>query len=291
MRIVIIGKSGQLASELASSAPQHYEVSAYGRDQINLSSPQKLDQLLADSAVDWVINTAAHTAVDQAESEAQAAQALNCDSAKALAEASARHHCKLIHLSTDFVFDGNQGSPYATDSTTNPLSVYGKTKLGGEHAVLAALPSAIVIRTSWVFSQFGNNFVKTMLRLMAERDSLGIVADQVGSPTSAHDLSQFIWQLVALDAPPQGLLHWTNAGVASWYDFAVAIEELGRRAGLLTATTEIKPIPASGYPTSAARPSYSVLDKSVAWSITPVARHWRAALNDVITQLKNSNNA
>jgi dTDP-4-dehydrorhamnose reductase len=291
MRIVVIGKSGQLASELVSSAPQNYQVSAYGRDQIDLSSTQQLDQLLADRAADWVINTAAHTAVDQAESEAQAAQALNCDAAKALAEASARHNCKLIHLSTDFVFDGNQGSPYATDSATNPLSVYGKTKRAGEQAVLAALPSAIVIRTSWVFSQFGNNYVKTMLRLMIERDSLSVVADQVGSPTSAHDLSQFIWQLIALDAPAQGLFHWTNAGVASWYDFAVAIEELGRGAGLLTSTTEIKPIPASAYPTPAARPSYSVLDKSVAWSITPTARHWRAALNDVITQLKNSNNA
>jgi dTDP-4-dehydrorhamnose reductase len=291
MRIVVIGKSGQLASELASSAPQNYQVSAYGRDQIDLSSPHQLDQLLTDSAADWVINTAAHTAVDQAESEAQAAQALNCDAAKTLAEASARHNCKLIHLSTDFVFDGNHGSPYATDSATNPLSVYGKTKLAGEHAVLAALPSAIVIRTSWVFSQFGNNFVKTMLRLMGERDSLGVVADQVGSPTSAHDLSQFIWQLIALNAPPQGLLHWTNAGMASWYDFAVAIEELGCGAGLLTSTTDIKPIPTSAYPTPAARPSYSVLDKSVAWSITPVARHWRAALNDVITQLKNASNA
>jgi dTDP-4-dehydrorhamnose reductase len=291
MKVVVIGKSGQLASELLSSPPPGYDVTAYGRDQLDLRNGAQVDQLFVDGIIDWVINTSAHTAVDNAETEYDAALALNATAPQALAEAVAKHNCKMIHVSTDFVFDGRSGTPYTTNASTNPLSVYGKTKLAGENAVLTALPSAIVIRTSWVYSQFGSNFVKTMLRLMGERDSLGVVTDQIGTPTSAHDLSQFIWQLLALEEPPQGLMHWTNAGTASWYDFAVAIEELGRQAGFLNSTTEINPILGSTYPTPATRPSYSVLDKSESWAITPTSRHWRTALNDVINQLKNSSNA
>jgi dTDP-4-dehydrorhamnose reductase len=291
MKVVVIGKSGQLASELLANPPSGYDVTAYGRDQIDLSNISQVDQLFADKKIDWIINTAAHTAVDSAETEYDTALALNTTAPKALAEAAAKYNCKMIHVSTDFVFDGRSGTPYTTNASTNPLSVYGQTKLAGEKAVLAALSSAIVIRTSWVYSQFGNNFVKTMLRLMGERDSLGVVADQIGTPTSAHDLSQFIWQLVALEQLPHGPMHWTNAGTASWYDFAVAIEELGRQAGLLNSTTEINPIPGSAYPTPATRPGYSVLDKSESWAITPISRHWRTALIDVINQLKNSSNA
>jgi dTDP-4-dehydrorhamnose reductase len=291
MKVVVIGKSGQLASELLASPPSGYDLSAYGRDQIDLGNSAQVDQLLADGKTDWIINTAAYTAVDNAETEYDAALALNTAAPQALANAAAKYNCKLIHVSTDFVFDGRSGTPYTTNATTNPLSVYGQTKHAGEKAVLSALPSAMVIRTSWVYSQSGNNFVKTMLRLMGERASLSVVADQIGTPTSAHDLSQFIWQVIALEQQPQGLLHWTNAGTASWYDFAVAIDELGRQAGLLSSNTEINPIPGSAYPTPATRPSYSVLDKSESWAITPISRHWRTALSDVINQLKNSSNA
>lgn len=288
MNIVVVGKSGQLAQSLAKQAPDDCFVTCLGREDMDLSNPKNLSKQVSALTPSWVINAAAYTAVDKAETEPNAAHELNAMLPTLLAEIALQLNAGFVHVSTDFVFDGTQGKPYATTDQPNPVNVYGHTKLEGEKAVLNAMPSAIVIRTSWVFSEFGNNFVKTMLRLMAERDSLSIVDDQIGSPTSADDLSGFIFQLITKEAPPSGLLHWTNAGACSWYDFAVAINELGLAAGILDNQTAIAPIPASSYPTPAARPHYSVLDKQQAWAITQPSRHWRRALRDTINTLKSS---
>lgn len=290
MNVVIIGKNGQLASELLDSAPQGVEAVAFGRDDIDWLEPDMAMSKIGSHNPSWIINTSAYTAVDAAESDQQAAEFLNADVPKLLADIAENIGARLVHLSTDFVFDGTSSRPYKVGDKTNPLSVYGQTKRDGEIAVIENSPTAIVVRTSWVFSRFGNNFVKTMLRLMSERDQLSVVADQIGSPTSASDLAQFLWQLICEKTNAPGLLHWTNAGVCSWYDFAVAIEQLGREAGLLSSPTEIAAIPATAYPTPAARPAYSVLDKAESWDLTQQSRHWRIALADVIQQIKDSSN-
>jgi dTDP-4-dehydrorhamnose reductase len=190
----------------------------------------------------------------------------------------------MIHVSTDFVFDGNASSPYKVDAPTAPLSVYGATKLAGEQATLAALGDrAVILRTAWVYSATGNNFVRTMLRLMA-RGNVRVVADQVGTPTSAASLAEAIWSIAAAEAG--GVFHWTDAGVASWYDFAVAIAEEGVRAGLLTNPVEVTPIVTSDYPTPARRPPYSVLDKSAAVQRFGLRQiHWKRRLRTVIEEL------
>lgn len=286
MNVLILGRNGQVARSLVACAPSAANATALGRKDINICDPKELSQALASTAANWVINAAAYTAVDKAESEPQLAQQLNHDAAAVVASACATHGAKLIHLSTDFVFDGTQSHPYTPSDPTNPLNTYGQSKLAGEQAVLNQLDHAIVIRTSWVFSQYGNNFVKTMLRLMSEKEQLSVVCDQIGTPSSADDLATFIWQLIALNKPPEGLLHWTNAGVCSWYDFAIAIQSAGLATGLLTKKIPIEPVPSSAYPTAAKRPSYSVLDKQKTWASTPVSRHWQEALHDVINQLK-----
>lgn len=287
MKIVIIGRNGQLANELIASCPTGVNIHALGRADLNITDLASVRERIAELQPSWIINTAAYTAVDQAESEPEAAAALNELLPHALAAYCADTGCKLIHLSTDFVFNGEQGKPYQTSDKTDPKSVYGQTKLNGEKAVLQTNPDAIVIRTSWVFSSYGNNFVKTMLRLMASRDSLSVVDDQVGSPTSAADLAAFIWLLITNTSDlPAGVLHWTNSGCCSWYDFAVAIEQQGRELGLLSSTTNVNPIPATNYPTPATRPHYSLLNKSSAWEIGGPARHWQAALHDVLEHLK-----
>ncbi len=226
---------------------------------------------------DVIINCAAYAAVDKAEGDRERAFAVNRDGPENLALAAAVVGARLIHVSTDFVFAGDICRALRPDDRPNPLSVYGSSKLAGEEKVLAALPGALVIRTAWLYSSFGNNFVKTMLRLMNERDSLGVVVDQIGTPTWAGSLAEVIVKAVASDS--RGILHWSDAGVASWYDFAAAIYEEGRRLGLVKKETAIRPITTAEYPTPAVRPAFSVLDKSLTCStlaVTPV--HWRTNL-------------
>lgn len=291
MNIVVIGKNGQLARALERSAPKGVDLSCLGSGDFNIHDEPDVRATLSKLEPQWIINAAAYTAVDKAETDKEAAYALNAEAPQLLAETAKALNADFIHISTDFVFDGKQGSPYKCDQPTNPLNVYGQSKLNGELAVLATLPTAAIIRTSWVFSEFGNNFVKTMIRLMSERPALNVVDDQIGSPTSATDLAQFIFQVTALRDRPSGILHWTNAGVCSWYDFAVAIQSIALDKGLIKQPCTVTPIPGVAYPTPAARPHYSVLDKQKAWDITATARHWQQALNDVITQLEGLTHA
>ncbi len=289
MRVLITGKGGQLAWELERSAPNGVELKSIGRGELDITKSAAVFDAVEGFRPDIIINAAAYTAVDKAESEAAAAYASNETGPRALAEACKHLNARLIHVSTDFVFDGQKTTPYCPDDATNPLGVYGASKLAGEKAVLATLPGeGLIVRTAWVYSSHGSNFVKTMLRLMNEKSALNVVSDQVGSPTWARGLAVSLWRAVD-KAKLHGVYHWTDAGVASWYDFAVAIQELAMEKGLVKNAIPIKPIPTAAYPTPAARPSFSVLDKATTEEALGLETiHWRrqlsAMLDELITQ-------
>lgn len=207
-----------------------------------------------------------------------------------MAQACAQHAARLIHVFTDFVFDREASRPYTPQAATAPIGEYGRSKLAGKLAVQSALPEAFIMRTGWVYSSYGNNFVKTMLRLMAERDELSIVADQVGTPTWARGLAEALW---AAAARPQlsGIYHWSDAGVCSWYDLAVAISEEGLALGMLDKPVTVRPIPAADYPTPAQRPAYSVLDKASSWrDLALEGVHWRQQLRAMLADFKELKN-
>jgi dTDP-4-dehydrorhamnose reductase len=235
-----------------------------------------------------IINAAAYTAVDKAESEPDAAQRINAAGPRHLAVAARECGARLIHISTDFVFDGAASVPYRPDAATNPLSVYGRTKRDGERAVLEELPGqSTIVRTAWVYAASGANFVNTMLRVMRANGGARVVADQVGTPTSARFFAAALWRIAA-DPEIRGIHHWTDAGVASWYDFAVAIAEEGAQLGLVSPDVAITPITAADYPTPARRPSYSVLDKrSLApHGLSPI--HWRKRLRSILKEIPSA---
>jgi len=287
-RVLVTGATGQLGRELQRSVPDGVECVALGREQLDIADSEAVSRVVGEQRPEVLINAAAYTAVDQAETEADAAMRINAEGAGNLAAVCAEHGVRMLHISTDFVFDGNSSTPYTTEAPTSPLGEYGRSKLAGEEAVRNALPAAVIVRTAWVYSAFGGNFVKTMLRLMAERDSLSVVADQVGTPTWANGLARALWQVV--DRPSmQGTYHWTDAGVCSWYDFAVAIAEEAAAIGLLDCAPRVLPIPGSAYPTPARRPAFSVLDKQYTWEALGVAGvHWRVQLRKMLQELKES---
>jgi len=284
-KILIVGMGGQLGFELKRSCPGDCCLVAPTEAELDITDRAAVIKCIAAEKPAAVINCAAYTAVDKAESDRDKAFAVNQTGPQYLAEAAKAVDALLVHISTDFVFSGNQSRPYRPDDRPEPLSVYGKSKLAGEKAVLASDARAAIIRTSWLYSVHGNNFVKTMLRLMNERDSLGVVADQTGTPTWAASLAELIWRLI--DKNITGIFHWSDAGTASWYDFAVAIYEEATTLGLLSRQVQIKPIATTDYPTPATRPAFSVLDKSASYSasgMSPV--HWRANLRKMLTELK-----
>jgi dTDP-4-dehydrorhamnose reductase len=289
-RVLLTGRSGQLGSALAASVPQGIELIAPGRDELDLADPDSCRTAVRHHRPDWVLNAGAYTAVDRAESEPELAQAVNAEGPCALAEAVAATGGRLLQLSTDFVFDGGQGHPYSPQQPPAPLGVYGATKAEGERRVLEALgpERACVLRTSWVYGPLGRNFCLTMLRLHRERSArqepLAVVADQVGCPTATHTLAAACW--AAIGGRREGILHWSDAGAASWYDFAVAIGELATERRLLSQAAAVHPLTTAEYPTAARRPAYSLLDCSGSrrrLGLEPV--HWRAALARVLERL------
>ncbi|MFC6634831.1 dTDP-4-dehydrorhamnose reductase [Microbulbifer taiwanensis] len=286
MKILITGKNGQLAQELHKRKPANIELVALDRNDLDITNATQVTQAIAEHKPEVVINAAAYTAVDKAESEKEQAYAVNATGPENLAAACKEFGIRLIHVSTDFVFDGQSSTPYQPQQPVRPLGVYGESKAAGEAAVQSLLPEAVILRTAWVYSAHGANFTNTMLRLMNERDQLGVVADQIGTPTSTHTLAEAIYTLIE-KPQAKGTYHCTDAGAASWYDFAVAIYEEGKEAGLLPAEkqVQIKPIATADYPTPAARPAYSVLDKtSLVAEVGIELKHWRQALRQVLKE-------
>ena len=286
MIVLISGAAGQLGRALQATAPTGTTIIAPPEADFDITDPDCVDAVTAAAKPDLVINAAAHTAVDKAETDEAAARAVNTNAVGLLAAAARHANAGFVQISTDFIFDGTAHIPYAPDAAPNPLGVYGRTKLDGEQAARDLHPSPLVLRTAWVYAARGNNFVHTMLRLMRERPELRVVADQVGTPTHATSLARDIWALTADNTT--GTLHWTDAGVASWYDFAVAIAEEALPLGLLDHAITIIPIRTADYPTPARRPPFSILDKSQTWAITGPANHWRTELRACLTELANA---
>lgn len=285
MKVLIAGAAGQVGRALVDSAPTPIEVVKCSHPGLDVADERAVLSCIRLHAPDVIVNAAAHTAVDRAESEPEVARRVNSDGPRFLALAAREVGARLVHISTDFVFDGSSSTPYPPEAPTNPLNVYGVTKRAGEQAVLEVLPErSVVLRTSWVYGAEGSNFVRTMLRLMGANAAVRIVADQVGTPTAARSVAQAIWKI--MERPSlTGIHHWSDAGVASWYDFAVAIAEIAEPLGLLPSTITVTPIATEEYPTVARRPRYSVLDtRSLAvLGIAPV--HWRRQLQGVLGEL------
>jgi dTDP-4-dehydrorhamnose reductase len=283
---LVTGAAGQLGVSLQATVPHGWRVVPCDRRQLDVTSEAEAHYVVGRERPGVVINTAAYTAVDAAESEAAAAAMVNTRGAANMTQAAREVGARVIHLSTDFVFDGGRGQPYAPTDATNPLGVYGRTKLEGEREVARLSEgSAVILRSAWVYGVHGKNFVLTMLRLMREKDSVRVVTDQVGTPTWDRSLAEAIWMIA--DRPEmRGVHHWTDAGVASWYDFAVAIREEAMSLHLLDRAVPIRPIRTAEYPTPATRPPYSVLDKSATWgALGRTAPHWRENLRLMLREL------
>ena len=285
VKVLITGSNGQLGFELMKRCPGETECRGVDLPEIDITNRDHVNGLCDDFRPDVLINAAAYTAVDQAETEEEAAFAVNVDGAGNLAEAARSCGSRLIHISTDFVFDGASGRPYQVSDPAVPRGVYGKTKLLGEQAVLRELPDAVVIRTSWLYSSHGKNFVRTMLQLMGKGKPLKVVCDQVGTPTWAGGLAAVLWEAVRRPGL-RGIYHWSDNGVASWYDFAVAIQEEAVRLGLLERIVEILPIKGEDHRTPAARPSYSVMDiADTRKKLGLQGTHWRENLRIMLREL------
>ncbi len=284
-KVLITGANGQLGRELVKTAPTSWDVAALTRQDLDICQHKKVEKTFSAIKPQVVINAAAYTAVDRAEDEPDKAFAVNAEGAGILAKVATEHNARFIHISTDFVFDGRQPFPYKPDDTPYPPGTYGKSKLEGERKVTrTAKGKAVVIRTSWLYSSYGNNFVKTILRLVKERDKLNVVDDQVGAPTWARGLAETLWKFVSRPEL-QGIYHWSDAGVASWYDFAMAIQEEAYHLGLISHVIPIYPIRSAQYPLKAPRPFYSVLDSSKTWEDLHItSMHWRVALRDCLKE-------
>jgi dTDP-4-dehydrorhamnose reductase len=288
VKVFVVGSRGQLGQSLAETAPATVDFAGADLPELDILDAPALRAHLADERPGFVVNAAAYTAVDKAEDEPEMARRVNVDGARNVAEAACNAGARVIYISTDFVFDGSKGMPYEPDDSPAPLTVYGATKLDGEVAVREATDGdAIVIRTAWLYSRFGHNFVKTMLRLMEERDELSVVADQHGTPTWARSLAEVIWAAIGPDLPG-GVYHWTDGGEASWYDFAAAIYQEARRSGLLDRDVAIRAIPTEEYPTPARRPAYSVLDCSATVAALGVEqRPWAERLQQMLAEMRD----
>eukprot|EP01012_Entosiphon_sulcatum_P054967 TRINITY_DN7626_c0_g1_i1.p2 TRINITY_DN7626_c0_g1~~TRINITY_DN7626_c0_g1_i1.p2 ORF type:complete len:286 (+),score=31.42 TRINITY_DN7626_c0_g1_i1:1595-2452(+) len=281
-KILVIGAGGQLGQCLKVVAERRgiKEIVFPAEQDANILNADGLNELLAKEQPAYVINCAAYTAVDKAEDEVDLAKAINETGAAYLASACLKNNATLVHVSTDFVFEGNDVKLLKEGDEAKPINVYGVTKLDGEKAVATTLPAHFIIRTSWLYSEYANNFVKTMLKLGAERDELNIIADQVGTPTYAIDLANAIFDIIASSSEAYGVYHYSNEGVTSWFDFAKAIFHISET------TVKVNPIPGSAYPTKATRPAFSVMDKSkIKETFNIEIPYWRDSLVECIKQI------
>ncbi|MFS4455326.1 dTDP-4-dehydrorhamnose reductase [Maribacter sp. 2304DJ31-5] len=274
-KILVTGGNGQLATCIKDMA---IGLNGYGfiyvdLDELDITKQAEVNSFFESENISFCVNCAAYTAVDKAETEREIAVSVNETGAQNLAKACNKYDAGLIQISTDFVFDGKKSSPYIEEDSTKPLGVYGLTKLKGEQEVVRFLPNSFIIRTSWLYSEHGQNFLKTMLRLGSERDNLNVVADQIGTPTYAGDLAQIILKIITEDRTEYGIYHYSNEGVASWYDFTKAIFRLEQ------IDCRVNPIRTDAYPTPAKRPAFSVMDKAkIKKEMDIEIPHWRDSL-------------
>lgn len=287
LTILVTGANGQLGSELKvidSNFP-YCQFLFVSKDELNIQDHTELTKYFAGHSIDFCVNCAAYTAVDKAETETEAAFLNNAQAVATLAKVCNKNKTQLIHISTDYVFDGTANEPYKETDKTNPVSVYGKSKLQGEELALQHCPSTIIIRTSWLYSSFKNNFVKTMLRLMKEKESIGVVSDQYGSPTYAADLALAIMRIIKSNKSREnpGIYHYSNAGITNWHAFAVAIKNISGSNCI------VNPITTADYPTAAKRPAYSVFDTAKIAATFPVAiPGWEESLQKCVKLLNNN---
>lgn len=289
MKILITGATGQLGCELLQQIPNGYQVTGLSSKKLDITNQEMVQHAVTKFAPDIIVNTAAYTAVDLAETKQKQAFAVNSQGVENLAVAAVNNNAKLIHISTDFIFDGTQSHPYRPEAKPAPMNIYGKSKLQGEQRIITTNGLVyVIVRTSWLYSIYGNNFVRTILRLLKELPELAIVTDQVSSPTWANGLAKAVWQITGMDTTPK-IMHYSDAGIASWYDFAVAIQEEAFNLGMLAHTTHIRGIPSSAYPLPANRPHFSVLDTTNTWNILgSYGVHWRQSLQKMLIKLKES---
>jgi dTDP-4-dehydrorhamnose reductase len=288
MKILLTGASGQVGKALQRSVPDGVQLLCPDRSELDLADAKNLRQRLKSFAADAVINAAAYTQVDSAETDRVSAQQINVTAVAVIAASCAEQNIPLIHLSTDFVFDGRSTTPYKPDASTKPLGTYAKTKRAGELAVLDSSADSVIIRTGWVYGIDGQNFVKTMLKLAATQDELTVVNDQIGTPTYALNLAGFIWEVLQQN-PPDRILHFSDDGEASWYDFAVAIFSAAEPLQMIRKSPVVLPISASEFGAVAPRPAYSVLDKTQSIAALNIdLQDWREALSEMLVALKQT---
>lgn len=281
-RIVIVGANGQLGKEFQQLSEKYADHAFFffDRNALDIANEEQVQRKVQEIKPDFLINCAAYTAVDKAEEDVAAAFAINADGVRYLARACAASGAKFIHVSTDYVFDGNASEPYKEEHSVNPANVYGQSKLQGEEEALKNNKETIVIRTAWVYSVHGNNFVKTMLRLMKTRPEINVVSDQLGTPTYAADIAAAVLQIIDSGKWKEGIYHFSNEGIISWYEFANAIKELSGSPCL------VHPIPTTQYPTPAKRPAYSVLDKTkIRQTFGIEIKPWKESLKECLAKM------
>ncbi|AOR57985.1 dTDP-4-dehydrorhamnose reductase [Pectobacterium parmentieri] len=281
MKILLTGAKGQLGRCFQDRLPAEWEILATDSNELDITDLERVAEVVKNFQPDAIVNAAAYTAVDKAESEPEIAESINVHGPQNLAIVATKYNVRLVHVSTDYVFDGNATEPYNEDSATNPLSVYGNTKLAGEQAVTKIAPEAIIVRTAWVFSEYGNNFVKTMLRLAKERDSLSIVNDQRGCPTYAGDLAQAIIALLEKNAEG-GIYHYCGDEEVSWYEFAEEIFKVASKRNAISSAPILTAINTEEYPTPAKRPKYSTLDCFKINNLNITQSNWLKKINKSI---------
>ena len=293
-RILLTGLNGQVGQELQRTLAPLGEVIGVGRETMDLAQATSIRQAISEARPDVIVNAAAYTAVDKAETETELAHSINGIAPQIMAEEAQRLRAALFHISTDYVFDGRKNTPYLEDDAPNPIGAYGKSKLVGEEGIRKTCDRYIILRTAWVYGTYGkSNFVKTMLRLFASRDEVRVVADQVGTPTWASDIASAIATLLPQLCPEQpqespltGIYNFTNSGMSSWYDFAIAIFEEAKQLGFPLKVQRIVPITTSEYPTPALRPAYSVLSgKKVSAALGTYPPYWRDGLRQMLGEL------
>ncbi len=297
MKILLTGSEGQLGRALISYKPNNFELIAKSKKDLDITNEQECIKTISKEKPKWVINASAYTLVDQAEINHQAAFSVNSNGIKNLAKAMKKLGGNLLHFSTDFVFSGNQSKPYTPDQKANPINIYGKSKARGENALQESLNKTnqgIILRTSWLIGSVGRNFALTILKLHKERENISVVCDQIGSPTTTSSLARASWKLIQLKESASinniqipNIYHYSDAGIASWYDLAIAIGEISEELGLIKKAAKVIPIPSSCYPAKALRPTFSVLDCSSTYQLLGLEPlHWRSSLYELLQELK-----